>query len=122
MDVGGLPDDTVIFAWRNAAEVQKAANAGKKVVNANQAVLYFDHYQGPVENEPPAFCCMSTLEQVYEYDPMGGVSGDKQHLVLGGQAQLWSEWLPDFNQVEYMAFPRAMALAERLWTPNKQIK
>lgn len=120
--VGGFPKDGTIVAWRSRDEVVKAAKAGKHVVNADQGVLYFDHYQGKERTEPKAFGGYSPLESVYEYDPIPpGLTREQQSLVVGGQAQLWSEYIPDAKHLEYMAFPRSHALAERLWTPREQL-
>jgi len=118
----GLPESSVIMAWRSEDEVRKALEAGKKVINCDQTTYYFDHYQGPHDSEPKAFCCLTTLQQVYDRDPMPlGLNEEQKKLVLGGQGQLWSEYLPDWKQVEYMAFPRSLALAERLWTAPARI-
>merc|ERR1712232_1448323 len=67
----GLPDDAVIMAWRSSNELRKAARAGKRVVNADQGKLYFDHYQGSKWSEPKAFGdAVTTLKDVYEHDPV----------------------------------------------------
>jgi len=119
--VGGLPDDAVIMAWRSADEVRHAVRTGRRVVNADMERLYFDHYQGDARTEPKAICCLTRLQEVYDYDPMPpGLSEEEQKLVLGPQAQLWSEYFPTWHQVEYMAFPRSLALAERAWTSVNQ--
>merc|ERR1712060_297244 len=63
---------------------------------------------------------VTSLEKVYKFytRPPWAVEPSEKHLVLGGQGQLWTEFIPDLEHLEYMAFPRALALAERLWTPN----
>eukprot|EP00444_Apocalathium_aciculiferum_P039497 CAMPEP_0183525904 /NCGR_PEP_ID=MMETSP0371-20130417/20972_1 /TAXON_ID=268820 /ORGANISM="Peridinium aciculiferum, Strain PAER-2" /LENGTH=112 /DNA_ID=CAMNT_0025725201 /DNA_START=56 /DNA_END=392 /DNA_ORIENTATION=- len=56
--------------------------------------------------------------QVYNYEPMPfGLTEEEQKRVLDGQGELWSEYFAMWTQVEYLAHPRSMALAERLWTP-----
>jgi len=120
-NVGGLPSNAMVFAWRSASELTKAVRAGRKAVNANQDVFYFDRAQG-LSDEPPSICCHTPLEKVYSYDPMpAGLSSKEEALVIGGQGQLWSEYFPNWSHVEYMAFPRSIALAERLWTPPEQM-
>jgi hexosaminidase len=121
--VPGLPSDAVIFAWRGEGEVKKAVKAGRQVVNADLGHLYFDHIQGPQDMEPHAIDGpLTSVKEVYQYDPLPlWVSENDKHLVLGGQAQLWTEYFPNWKHVEYMAFPRAIALAERLWTPAKDV-
>eukprot|EP00928_Gymnodinium_smaydae_P062363 TRINITY_DN46248_c0_g1_i1.p1 TRINITY_DN46248_c0_g1~~TRINITY_DN46248_c0_g1_i1.p1 ORF type:complete len:608 (-),score=159.08 TRINITY_DN46248_c0_g1_i1:51-1874(-) len=118
-----VPEDLVVMAWRSAEEVDTAIRNGRKVINSNMDAYYFDHYQGSEWNEPEAICCYLPLSQVYEYDPMpSGLSKSEQELVLGGQGQLWSEYFPTATHMEYMAHPRSLALAERLWSPNEQIE
>jgi hexosaminidase len=120
--VGGLRDNAIIMAWRSADELRKAVREGRQVINADSSSLYFDHYQGPQAQEPKAICCLATLEQVYNYDPMpSGLTDQEQRLVIGGQGQLWSEYFPTWKHTEYMAHPRSLALAERLWTAPSQI-
>jgi hexosaminidase len=121
--MAGLPKDAIIMAWRSIDELRTALEAGRHAVNNDQAKLYFDHYQGPEASEPKAICCYSSLSDVYNYDPVPSWAADyanSGHL-LGAQAQLWSEYFPNWAQVEYMAFPRSLALAERLWTPNSNV-
>lgn len=121
--IEGLPKDTVIFAWRSEDELRKAVKNGRHVVNANIKCLYLDHYQGPPHSEPRAIgTAVNSLEDVYAFELVpSSVAEHDRHLVLGAQAQLWSEYLPTWTQVEYMAFPRALALAERLWTPKESV-
>jgi hexosaminidase len=118
----GLPRDVLIFAWRGENEIRKALRKGRHVVNAECGHLYLDHIQGPEESEPLAIAGpLTTVKDVYMYNPLPAwVQESQKHLVVGGQAQLWSEYFPTWAQVEYMAWPRAMALAERLWTPAEQ--
>jgi len=117
----GLPKDAVIFAWRGENELRKAVQNGRPAVNAENGHLYLDHYQGPQSSEPKAIGGpLLRVKDVYNYNPRPSwVSEKDKHLVLGGQAQLWSEYFPTWKQVEYMAWPRAIALAERLWTPDE---
>jgi hexosaminidase len=119
----GLPQDAAIFAWRGENELRKALKAGRQVVNAENGHLSLDHYQGPETTEPKAIGGpVTTAKDVYNYHPVPSwVSDEDKHLVLGGQAQLWSEYFPDWKHVEYMAWPRGIALAERLWTPEKEL-
>jgi len=118
----GLPKDAVIFAWRGENELRKAIQNGRQAVNADCNHLYLDHYQGPKSSEPKAIGGpLTRVKDVYNYNPRPSwVSEKDKHLVLGGQAQLWSEYFPNWKQVEYMAWPRAIALAERLWTPDEE--
>jgi len=122
LEAGGFPQDGIIMAWRNRDQVVKAASRGRRTVVAVQNKLYFDHYQGNENTEPEAFPGRTDLETVYKYDPMPMELSEKQKaFVLGGQGQLWTEYIESWEHLGYMAFPRTHAMAERLWTPNGQL-
>jgi hexosaminidase len=78
---------------------------------------YFDNYQAePMKDEPLAIGGYLPTEKVYAYDPVpAGVAVDRRRHVLGAQAQLWTEYISTPEHLEYMAFPRACALAEVVW-------
>ena len=64
-------------------------------------------------DEPPAIGGCLSLEQVYDFDPVPRAIGSaRARHVLGVQGNIWTEYIPTLAQVEYMAFPRALALAE----------
>jgi hexosaminidase len=116
-----LPDDTVIMNWRGPAGVDEATSRGFQTIVATSDLLYFDHYQASPEDEPLAIGGRTTLEDVYtgrllpkKLDESG------ERLILGMQAQLWTEYLPDAAAVQYMAFPRLCAFAERAWGSPEQ--
>jgi hexosaminidase len=79
---------------------------------------YFDHYQGTEATEPPAFPGSFTpLSEVYALQPMPpGLNAQQATHVLGAQGNFWSEYVPTPAHAEYMAFPRAIALAEVIWS------
>ena len=69
--------------------------------------------------EPRAISGFLPLEKVYSFDPIPpDLSAESEKHVLGAQSQLWSEWIPQRQEMEYMAFPRLCALAEVVWTPQ----
>lgn len=113
---GGLPAGATVMAWRGQAQGIAAANAGHNVVMTPESHLYFDYYQSDPRTQPRAIGGYTTLEHVYKYNPREGVAGDKVQHVLGAQGNLWTEHIPTPAHAEYMAFPRAMALSELLWT------
>lgn len=79
---------------------------------------YFDYYQSQSPDEPLAIGGYLPLEKVYNYEPVPEeLSPEEARHILGAQGNLWTEYIPDTRQVEYMAFPRALALAELLWSP-----
>ena len=114
---GGLAPGATVMSWRGADGGIAAASAGHDVVMSPNTHCYFDYYQrADVENEPPAIGGYLPLERVYEFDPVAGISEQQQAHVLGGQGNVWTEYLPQEALVEYMTWPRAAALAEALWT------
>jgi hexosaminidase len=116
---GGLAPQATVMSWRGTAGGIAAAREGHDVVMTPNSHLYFDHYQGDARFEPLAIGGMSPLERVYAYEPVPDVlsAGQARH-ILGAQANLWSEYLKTPQAVEYMAYPRALALAEVVWSPR----
>jgi hexosaminidase len=81
---------------------------------------YLYHYQWIAPRlEPLAIGGFLPLETIYNFEPVPPTltPAEAQH-VLGGQAQLWSEFIPHAKQMEYLAYPRLCALAEALWSPK----
>jgi len=115
---GNFPSDGIVYAWNSAQEATAAAEAGRQTVVADIQVLYFDHAQAE-QGEPANQGGCSSWEDVIQYEIMPeGLSEAAQKLVLGAQGQLWSEYFPKWEHVEYMAHPRSLALAERTWSPR----
>jgi hexosaminidase len=114
---GGLAPNAAIMDWVGGAV--EAAGAGHDVVMSPLADCYFDHYQSTNHaTEPHAIGGYLPLQQVYEFEPVPRqiAPGDQAH-ILGAQANVWTEYMPNFRHVEYMIFPRACALAELDWSP-----
>lgn len=118
---GGLADNAAVMSWRGIEGGISAALRSHDVVMTPNTHCYFDYYQTlEYDTEPPALGGYISLEKVYEFDPYDGIPLDKQKYILGGQGNIWTEFMPTSKQVEYMAFPRASALAEVLWSgPGK---
>ncbi len=116
---GGLAEHALVMSWRGTTGGIDAARAGHDVVMAPTSHTYFDYAQSKDANEPVGQSAVLTLETVYGFDPVPAELEPQfvKH-VLGAQAQLWTEYMADPKQVEYMAFPRLTALAEVVWTPK----
>ena len=116
---GKLSDKAVIMWWRTNAGKEIAENAikdGHDIVIANDENLYFDYYQAETKSEPLSIGGILPLEKVYTFDPaIGNLTENDTRNILGAQGQLWREYMPKTEDVEYMAFPRSCALAELLW-------
>ncbi len=116
---GGLAPGATVMSWRGVEGGKAAARDGHDVVMAPTTHTYFDYYQAkPEDQEPLAIGGYLPLDTVYSFDPVPPDLEPKyvSH-VLGGQGQVWTEYLPGPKAVEYMAFPRTCALAEAVWTP-----
>ena len=117
---GGLSPNAAVMSWRGFEGGIEAAKQGHYVVMSPGSHCYFDHYQGKSKNEPLAIGGYTPLEKVYEFNPVPKeMNVDQASFILGGQANLWTEYIPNFKQVEYMAYPRAIALSEALWCVKK---
>ena len=115
---GGLAPGATVMSWRGEEGGVAAAKAGHDVVMAPQKPTYLDHSQTDLVTEPPGIGGHNSLEDVYGYRPVPNeLSEDEARHVLGAQGQLWTEYMPDPKRVEYMAWPRLVALAEVLWSP-----
>ena len=113
---GGLAPNAAVMSWTGEEGGIQAAKQGNHAVMTPGNYLYFDHYQGNPQNEPLAFGGNNTLEKVYSYHPVPKeLNQEESRLILGVQANLWTEYILDFKHVEYMLFPRLMALAEVGW-------
>ncbi len=117
---GGLADNAAVMSWRGTEGGIAAARAGHDVVMAPTSHTYLDYYQSrDVQSEPIAIGGFLPLERVYAFDPMpANLEPAFAKHILGGQAQLWTEYMKEPKKVEYMAFPRLTALAEAVWTPT----
>ena len=115
---GGLAQNATVMDWIGGGE--KAARSGHDAVMTPTSYCYFDHYQSTDQkNEPYAIGGYLPLKKVYSFEPVPkDLAAEFQHHILGPQANLWTEYIPNFRQVEYMMFPRACALAEVGWSPQ----
>lgn len=117
---GGLPDQSAVMSWRGMDGGVAAAALGHDVVMTPGSHTYFDHYQAGPDDQPLAIGGMVTVEKVYGFDPLPPNMPPEHHRhVMGAQCQLWAEYIASDEHLEYMAFPRACALAEVLWSPTE---
>jgi hexosaminidase len=116
---GGLAENAVVMSWRGVEGGIAAARAGHDVVMTPTSHTYLDYYQSKDQaGEPLAIGGFLPLETVYAFEPIPAeLEPQFAKHVLGAQAQVWTEYMPDAKRVEYMAFPRLTALAEVVWTP-----
>lgn len=116
---GGTAPNATVMAWRSIEEGIKAAQENHDVVMAPMSHVYFDFLQGPRPLEPLAIGWgYNPAERIYAYDPTPAELTDaqKKH-IIGVEAPIWTEHMDTHRKVEYMLYPRLMALAEIAWTP-----
>ncbi|HWS37595.1 MAG TPA: beta-N-acetylhexosaminidase [Actinoplanes sp.] len=111
---GGAPAGAVVAAWRGEEPAGVAIRAGHQVVCCPDVRLYLDYRQSDDPGEPTPVGTLLTLQDVYSYEP------PDSPLVLGAQANIWTEHMESLRRVEYMAFPRLCALAEVVWGPAER--
>lgn len=115
---GGLAPNATVMSWRGESGGIEAAKQQHDVIMTPNTYLYFDYYQTKdTENEPMAIGGYLPLERVYSYEPMpASLTQEEQKYIIGVQANHWSEYIPTFSQLQYMAFPRWAALSEIQWS------
>lgn len=119
---GGLAPNATVMSWRGEKGGIEAAKSGHDVVMSPTDYTYFDYYSTKeIDKEPLAIGGYLPLEVVYNYEPVPKELPEEsiKH-ILGSQGQIWTEYIPNPKQAEYMAFPRLTALAEVTWTPREQ--
>ena len=113
----GLRKDAIVMSWHGVSGAHTAALAGNDSILAPWPTLYFDNRQSTLRSEPPGRLKVVSLEDVYRFDPRDATLGKhQQHHVLGVQANLWTEHIQSEERVQWMALPRAAALAEVGWS------
>lgn len=117
---GGIAPSATIMSWRGEQGGIDAANAGHDVVMTPGGYVYLDHYQGDMLCEKVKIGGLSTLQNVYGYDPIpAAIAPDKAFHVLGLQGNVWQEYMFEPNQIEFQLFPRVTAIAEVGWTKKQ---
>ena len=114
---GGIAPAATVMSWRGTAGGIEAARQGHDVVMTPGTHVYFDHYQGPREGEPLGIGGYTPLEKVYAFEPVPAeLTPLEARHILGAQANMWTEYVATPAHVEYMVYPRALALSEVLWS------
>lgn len=115
---GDVAPNATVMSWRGIQSGIKAAQMGHDVIMVPKDHCYFDYYQvKDTKQEPLAIGGFVPVENVYDLNPVPTeLTTEQQKHILGAQANLWSEYIPTSQQVEYMVLPRMAALSEALWT------
>lgn len=116
---GGLAPQATVMSWRGMEGGLAAARMGHDVVMTPGSHCYLSIYQGRPDTESPAGGGYLPLRKVYSFEPVPeGLTPDEATHILGGQGCLWTEFIANGEQAEYMVLPRLAAMAEVLWSPK----
>ena len=114
----GISNDATIMSWRGIKGGIAASKSKHNVIMAPESMVYLDYYQGEPSLEPVAIGGFTTLQKVYNYDPMpAGLTKDEQQYIQGAEGTMWSEYINTPSYAEYMLMPRMAALSEIMWAP-----
>lgn len=105
---GGLSETATIMWWRNwhPQSLPEATAQGNQAIYCPNANFYLDVQQD-----------RKSVRNLYEYVlAPDSLSEEQRSLILGAQGNIWCEWIPSVARLQYMAFPRVMALAEKTWS------
>ena len=115
---GGLAPNATVMSWRGVEGGLKAIEGGHRAIMTPGGYCYFDSYQDAPHTQPEAIGGYLPLKKVYSYDPIPETFTPEQAaLMYGVQANLWAEYIPTPEHLEYMIYPRILALAEVAWSP-----
>ena len=118
---GGLAPGATVMSWRGVEGGITAAKAGHDVVMSPTTHAYLDYAQSQDPGELPNIGGDLPLEKVYSFEPVpAALTAEEARHVLGAQANLWTEYIPSPGHVEYMIFPRLIAMAEVTWSPAEK--
>ena len=117
---GGLAPNATVMSWRGEDGGVAAAQSGHDAIMTPGSHCYFDSYQGVPDKQPEAIGGFLPIEKVYSYNPIpDALTGDEAKYILGAQANLWAEYIISEDHMEYMVYPRILALAEVGWTEKE---
>ena len=119
---GGLAPEATVMSWRGEAAGFKSARMGHDVIMTPGSYMYFDFYQADPRYQPVAIGGYTPIRKVYSYNPIpqDSLTAKEAKHFLGVQANTWTEYIPTPEHLEYMMFPRALAVAEIGWTPQEK--
>jgi hexosaminidase len=112
---GGLAPNAAVMSWRGMKGGIEAAKMGHEVVMSPTTYAYLDYMQSDPIVEPPVYASLR-LKKSYEFEPVP--EGVDAKLIRGGQGNIWSEQLYNTRHLQYMTWPRGIALSECLWSPK----
>ncbi len=122
VDATAIDSGDLVMAWRGQQSGIEAALSGRKVIMTPSDFCFFDSYQANPKYQPQAAGQPLTLEKVYTFNPVPyNTPHTLSKMILGGQCELWTEYIDTWQHAEYMLLPRLCALSEALWTPRQRM-
>ena len=121
---GGIAPNATVMSWRGVEGGIAAAKQHHTVIMTPGTHCYFDYYQVGKEGQKKEALTGSkrytTVEKVYSYEPTPSeLSAEERKYILGAQGNVWTEYMPTWNLVEYNVLPRMTALSEVVWSTKK---
>jgi hexosaminidase len=115
---GELFPGTVVSSWRGTDGAVEAARRGHDTLTSPYDWVYFDYRQSDAEGEPGApWAAPTSLERAYGFEPVPqDMPEELAGHVIGSEATLWSEYIPDARVHDYQAWPRLAAFCETVWS------
>jgi len=114
---GGLAPNAAVMSWRGMKGGIEAAKMGHEVVMSPTTFGYLDYMQSDATIEAPVYASLR-LKTAYSFEPVP--EGVDPKFIKGGQANLWTEQIYNTRHLQYMMWPRGMALAENVWSPKEK--
>jgi hexosaminidase len=112
---GGVAHSAAVMGWRGMKGGIEAAKMKYDVVMSPTDFAYLVFMQGDPIIEPHIYATLR-LNKAYQFEPVP--DGVNPKYIKGGQGNLWTEQVYNMRHMEYMLWPRAMAIAEVLWSPK----
>jgi hexosaminidase len=121
---GGIAPNATVMSWRGTQGGIEAAKSGHNVIMTPTSHAYFDYYQSENPSEPLAIGGFLPLEKVYSFNPVPSeLNVEEAKYILGAQGNVWTEYMKTEEQVEYMIFPRILAMGEVVWAgPSENLE
>lgn len=122
VDAGVSPDKAVIMWWRHDRKHQlvKALENGFRVIMTPRRPLYADFVQYSTHKVGRQWNGYNSIEDIYRFPaPIIHLTQGNEDQIMGLQFSLWTERVADAKRLDFMTFPRLIAVAEAAWTPEK---
>jgi hexosaminidase len=120
MEGGELTPRSIVMSWQGEEGGIIASGKNHQVVMSPRDFLYLDYFQGPQEFEPVGFAKYLPLHKVYSYEPLAKIPVENQQNIMGIQANIWTQCIHGQSKLDYMTFPRLLAVAEVGWSDTEK--